>query len=345
MSRADRPVPGRVTLGDVARAAGVSTALVSIVIRRAPGASEQTRQRVLAISEELGYRPDQRARLLRQQRSRLIGVTFAVEDAFHGDLVDSIYQAAELAGYEVVLSAVTPNRSERHATEALLNDRCEAMILIGPRARPAELAALGSRVPTVVVTRRLRRPTLGAVDTVHTDDAAGLALAVDHLVGLGHRDIVHLSGVQAAGAADRRHGYRGAMRRHGLGDRIRMLDGGLTEADGARATRTLLYGTLPTAVIAFNDNCAIGVLDTLLRAGTAVPQQVSVMGYDDSRMSRLGYIDLTTIGQDVALLGRLAVQRAIDRLDPACTADPEMTTAPHLVVRSTTAAPADRHLT
>ena len=130
----------RPTLADVAARAGVSTALVSIVMREAPGASAATRERVLAIADELGYRPDIRARLLRRSRSRLLGVVFGVQHAFHGDLVGGLYAAADRVGYELALSAVTPGRDEERAVGSLLQDRCEALVLLGPQAPTAYLA-------------------------------------------------------------------------------------------------------------------------------------------------------------------------------------------------------------
>src|SRR4051812_36752381 len=108
----------RPTLADVVAQAGVSTALVSIVMREAPGASATTRERVLAVADGLGYRPDIRAQLLRRSRSRLIGVVFGVQHAFHGDLVGGLYTAAERVGYELALSAVTPGRDEQRAVAA-----------------------------------------------------------------------------------------------------------------------------------------------------------------------------------------------------------------------------------
>lgn len=330
----------RTTLTDVAAAAGVSTALASIVMRGAPGASAQTRARVLAIADKLGYRPDQRARLLRQQRSRLLGVCFGVEHAFHGDLLDAVYRAADSRKYDVTLSAVTASRSEHRAVEVLLADRCEALLLFGSVLSVAELASLRRRLPVVVLTRRL--PDTGiepAIDSVHTADTVGLQLAVRHLVELGHRRIAHLDGREIPGAEDRRTGYREAMAAAGLAEHIRIVPAGATEADGASAIRTLLAADPPTAVIAFNDRCATGVLDTLLRRGVRVPQQMSVVGYDDDRLSRLSHVNLTTVGQDIDLLGRLAVERAVARLDPDFTAEPELVTPPHLLVRSTTAPP------
>src|SRR5919112_4729230 len=114
----------RPTLADVAARAGVSVPLVSIVMRDAPGASDATRERVRRAAEELGYRPDTRAQLLRRSRSRLLGVVFGVQHAFHGDLVSGLYAAAERVGYELALSAVTPGRDERRAVATLLQDRC-----------------------------------------------------------------------------------------------------------------------------------------------------------------------------------------------------------------------------
>src|SRR6476659_2761527 len=141
LPRARRP-----TLADVAAAAGVSVPLVSIVMRDVPGASAATRDRVRKVADELGYRPDQRARLLRQQRTRLLGVTFEVEQAFHGDLVEGIYAAAEPAGYDVVLSPIAQGRPEARAIEDILGDRCEAAILLGPRSSTRSLVALSARL-------------------------------------------------------------------------------------------------------------------------------------------------------------------------------------------------------
>src|ERR671921_1573425 len=124
----------RTTLADVAARAGVSVPLVSIVMRGAPGASAATRERVRRAADELGYRPDSRARLLRSARSRLLGVVFGVQHAFHGDLLSGLYDAAGAVGYELALSAVTPGRDEQHAVAGLLRDRCEALVLLGPQA-------------------------------------------------------------------------------------------------------------------------------------------------------------------------------------------------------------------
>ena len=317
----------------------MSTALASIVIRDAPGASAESRQRILQAADELGYRPDTRARMLRSRHSRLLGVVFGVQHAFHGDLVSGLYQAADRIGYDLALSAVTPERDEQQAVSSLLQDRCEALILLGPHTSTPYLAELAARLPVVVVARAVRHR---AVDVVRTADDEGLHQAVDHLVALGHRDIAHIDGGRAPGAADRRRGYREALRRHGLDARTRIVPGGLTEDDGAAAAQAIVgisAGQRPTAVSVFNDRCATGVLDVLRRAGLAVPADISVVGYDNSRLARLSHIDLTTIAQDTQQITALAITRAVARLDGAAVAHRELVIPPTLVVRSTTAAP------
>jgi DNA-binding LacI/PurR family transcriptional regulator len=285
-------------------------------------------------ADEIGYRPDSRARLLRSSRSRLLGVVFGVQQPFHGDLVSGLYAAAERAGYELALSAVTPGRDEQHAVGSLLQDRCEALVLLGPQSPTATLADLAARLPVVVVARPVRSTT---VDVVRTADDEGMRLAVDHLVALGHRDVVHVDGGRAPGAAGRRRGYREALQRHGLPARV--VDGGPTEDDGAAAARRLLDGPLPGAVTVFNDRCALGVLDVLRRAGRTVPGEISVVGYDDSRIARLSSVDLTSVAQDVEQLTTLAVGRALARLDGAPVDRRELVVPPRLVVRSSTAPP------
>ena len=324
----------RPTLEDVARRAGVSRALVSIVMREAPGASDATRVRVRAAAQEIGYRPDPRARRLRQLRTRLIGVMFGVGQEFHAELVDGVYAAAQDTGYDVVLSGVTRHHDERRALHALVDDRCEGIVLLGPGASARELAELDTRVPVVSVARRIR-----GVDAVRSDDVAGAALAADHLIALGHRSIVHLDGGRAPGAAERRRGYGRRMRAAGFEPTLRA--GGLTERDGAAAAIELLEsgGALPSAIFAFNDRCALGVLDVLIRARVGVPQQVSVVGFDDSPLARLAHVDLTTVRQEAHVLARTALTRLVERLDSGETAlnAVDVVVPPSLVVRGSTA--------
>ncbi|WP_123025253.1 LacI family DNA-binding transcriptional regulator [Mycolicibacterium stellerae] len=325
----------RPTLEDVAKRAGVSRALVSIVMRDAPGAGEQTRERVRRAADEIGYRPDPRARRLRQLRTKLIGVTFTAGQEFHADLVDGVYVAADELGYDVVLSGVTPHRDERRAVRTLVDDRCEGLMLIGSAMSTRELGDLAQRLPVVVVVRRVR-----GVDAVRSDDVAGAVLGMEYLIGLGHRRILYLDGGRAPGGAERLRGYRRAAKAAELPELTR--PGGLTEREGAAAaTEMLSSNALPSAVFAFNDRCALGVMDALIRAGVSVPQQVSVLGFDDSPLAGLAHIDLTTIRQDSAGLASAATQRLVERLDDASSAGGpvDITREPTLVVRGSTAPP------
>ena len=326
----------RPTLEDVAARAGVSRALVSIVMRDVPGASDETRENVRRAADEIGYRPDPRARRLRQLRTKLIGVTFTAGQEFHADLVDGVYVAADELGYDVVLSGVTPHRDEHRAVRTLVDDRCEGLVLIGSEMPARQLVDLGSRVPVVVMARRVR-----GVDAVRSDDIAGAVLGMEHLISLGHSRILYLDGGRAPGAAERLRGYRRAARSAGLSELT--SPGGLTEREGAAAAAGMLASkALPSAVFAFNDRCALGVMDTLIRAGVVVPEQVSVLGFDDSPLAGLAHIDLTTIRQNSAGLAKAAVLRLATRLDeaPKGGAVVDITCEPTLIVRGSTAPPA-----
>jgi DNA-binding LacI/PurR family transcriptional regulator len=325
-------VERRPTLEDVATRAGVSRALVSIVMRDVAGASDQTRERVRRAADEIGYRPDPRARRLRQLRTKLIGVMFTAGQEFHADLVDGVYLAAEELGYDVVLSGVTPHREESRAVRTLIDDRCEGLVLIGPQLPARQLGDLAARVPVVALARRTR-----GVDAVRSDDVAGAVLAMDHLLGLGHRRILYLDGGRAPGAAERRRGYRRAARAAQLSELT--LPGGLTEREGAAAASAMLESPeLPSAIFAFNDRCAVGAMDVLIRAGVAVPEQVSVVGFDDSPLAGMAHIDLTTIRQDSAGLARAAIQRLVARLDNDSVdgGAVDITREPTLIVRGST---------
>ncbi|MFJ8539472.1 LacI family DNA-binding transcriptional regulator [Streptomyces sp. NPDC093591] len=327
----------RPRLEDVAARVGVSTASVSLVLRGVPGPSERTRQRVLKAAADLGYQVDRTASMLASRRTRLLGVMIDVHSPFHAELVEHLHTAAEEVGYDLVLSTQTRTRDEHTAVETLLAFRSEALILLGPTAPADTLAALDRKAPVIVVGRRIAD---GELDVVRTADDEGVGQIVDHMVGLGHRAIAYVDGGKGVIATDRRRGYRTAMRRHGLDAHIRVLRGANTEEAGERAARHLLdSGDLPTAVVAYNDQCAIGVLAALARAGVAVPGEVSVVGYDDDTLSRLSCFNLTTVSQGAEEQARYAVAAAVERLDQDRTEPREVILTPQLVVRGTIAGP------
>ena len=333
---------GRARLVDVAERAGVSTATVSLVLRGRPGPSASTADAVRAAAEALGYRPDRTASLLARHRTHLLGVLLDVSSPFHAELVRALDSASADRGLDLVLGTTTPRTDEHRAAETLLDFRCEAIVLLGPQMGDADLAALASLCPTVAVGRG---GVTGVTGVLAADDQ-GLEAAVDHLASVGHRRIAFVGGPRGSIARARRQGYRDAMARHGFGPGIDVVRGGADEADGAAAAARLLArpaGERPTGVVTFNDRVAIGLRDALLRAGVQVPADVSVVGYDDSPMARLGTIDLTSVSQEPEALAEATVAVVVGLLDggvAAATAD--VVIQPRLVVRSSSGPPAGR---
>ena len=332
--------PKSPTMRDVASAAGVSTALVSIVFRGAPGASDATRARVFAVAEQLGYRANRTASLMKLRRTKHLGVTINLRTAFHAELVETIQATAAACGYEIVPAFITAGQDENRAIETLLAFRCESLILLGTQLSQARLQELASELPLVLLGRRVR---IDNADVVRSADHRGQGLVVDHLVGLGHRDIVHVDGGPQPISAQRRQGYRSAMRRHGLAEHVRVINGGDSERAGHRAAGELLrLDPIPTAVSAYNDHCALGIIDALEKAGRRVPDDCSVAGYDDSSVAQLTAVDLTSVTQEAAKLGEAAVRAAVDRLEGRTDGFTDSVLQPRLVVRGSTASPGGR---
>ena len=327
----------RPRLEEVAARVGLSTATVSLVLRSVPGPSEETRRRVFQAAEELSYRPNRTASLLARRRSHLLGVSLEIRNSFHAELVEELQAASERVGYELVLSTVTRTQNEQRAVETLLDSHCEALILLGPDAPPARLTALGKQLPVIAVGRRVKAD---GVDVVRSADDQGTSQVVNYLAGLAHRAIAYVDGGKGIIPGDRRRGYRAAMRRHKLNDRIRIIPGDHTEESGLRAAAALLAEPeLPTAVVTFNDRCALGLLDALNRAGVDVPGSVSIVGYDDSPLARLAHINLTTVSQNTQQQAEHAVAAAVERLDEQRSVPREVVLSPRLVVRSTAGPP------
>jgi DNA-binding LacI/PurR family transcriptional regulator len=322
---------------DVAVRAGVSRSLVSTVFRGVPGASPQTRARVLAAAEELGYRPDDRARKLRSRDSRLIGVTLTAVHPFHVGVTEALHQEALLRGYELSLSWTTEGRTLANAVDALLAQRCAALILIGPTAADDEMAMLTAQapdVPAIIVDRHFALPT---VDTLRVDDTAGLRLSVNHLKELGHRDIWYLDGLGYVSADPRRTAYVTAMSEAGLTSSIGIVPSGGSRAEGAASAAELLArGTLPTAFIAYNDQCGFGLLDVLVRRGVRVPADVSVVGFDNVPESAMDHLSLTTVEQRADLLARAVAEVLTSRLQGAPPRGLRLIPPGPLVVRHST---------
>lgn len=329
------------TIIDVAREAGVSKSLVSLVLRDSPKVSDDAREAVLSAIEALDYRPNAMARSLARRRSNAVGVLLSdLHNPFFAEVLDGIDARAGERGYDALVN--TGHRSpdgEARAMETLLELRMDGLILAAPRIEEAAIVRAAASAPVVLVSRASGAAEL---DSVTNDDRAGAALAVDHLVGLGHRRVAHVDGGSGAGADERRTGYEEAMRGHGLAAETRTVDGDYTEEGGARGAEELLAGgPPPTAVFAANDVAAIGVKEVLERAGLEVPGDVSLVGYDNTALAGLRHVDLTTVDQPRFEMGATAVELLLERLEDDRERPRHLVLQPSLVARGSTAPPRD----
>lgn len=327
---------GHPTIHDVAKLAGVSKSLVSLVMRDAPQVSDARRAAVKKAAAELGYRPNAAAKHLVQGRTFVIGVVVAdLHNPFYADMVDSIDRAAKAANYRILIGSGfrSPDR-EASALETLLQLRVDGLILTGSNVAVADIEAASRTIPVVLAARSAGSD---AVDSVVVDDRAGAVMAVEHLVDLGHRRIAHIHGGEGSGALARRAGYEAAMRQAGLEAHIISEPGHHNERGGMDATRLLLASRYrPTAIFASNDLSASGALSVAKDQGLRVPEDLSVIGFDNTSMSRIAAIDLTTIDQCGVEIASRAVSLFLERLDGR-TEPKRVVVEPNLVRRSTTA--------
>jgi DNA-binding LacI/PurR family transcriptional regulator len=336
---ADGSVERKPTILDVARRAGVSKSLVSMVIRGDDRVGPQRREAVLEAIEALHYRPNAMARGLVQRRTRIVGIVVSdLRNPFNEDVVSGVLaQAAEL-GYKGLINTSDRRRDrEEDAIESFLELRVDGLILATSRIDDHAIARASRAVPVVV----MGRPTSDeSTDSLTNDNVLGAEIAVEHCVSLGHRRIVHVGGGESMAARSRRTGYERAMERFGLAEYSTTVEGGFTEAEGYRGGRELLTRPpLPTAIIAANDLCAIGVLNALEESGLSIPSDISLIGYDNTSLAALRHVSLTSIHQPGEDMGRKAMDLLFERIHEGRTEPRHDVIAPSLVVRSTTAAP------
>lgn len=329
-----------VTLEDVAARAGVSRSLVSLALKGSTRVSATTRERILIAADELGYRPNLNARRLASHRSNTLGVMLAdLHNSVYAEILDG-FDANERRDphpHQLLLAAGfrDPER-ERTGLESLIAQQVDGILLMGPLSTSSFIQEISQQVPLVVIGRKVT-----SVDSVLVDDALGLRLAVEHLVSLGHRKIAHIDGGQGAGSATRRQAFQRAMREHGLESVMELVRGDYSEGGGRRAALQLLKGAdPPTGIVAANDLSAIGVLAAARTAGLTVPEDLSVVGYDNTALAHNGYVDMTTVDYPRAEIGSIAWDLMAARIAPRSTRSGRTVTVdPALVVRSTTAPP------
>jgi DNA-binding LacI/PurR family transcriptional regulator len=330
-------------LFDVARLAGVSHQTVSRVVNGQPNVRGATRERVQAAMQHLGYRPNPAARALVTGRSRALGV-ICFDTTLYGPAAAllGLEQAARDAGYSVnIVSVKTLDRRwVEDAIERLRAQMVAGIIVISPQAFLDDaFSALPAEIPTVAIWG----PLNSSVPVIAIGEAEGAALATRHLLELGHRTVWHVAGPAGRiGAEERIRGWRSALRDAGI-EPPRPLLGDWSARSGYVAGRLLARRRSATAVFVGNDQMALGVLRALHEAGRVVPDEVSVVGFDDIPEAAYFIPPLTTIRQDFTVLGRRSVSLVLGRIAGAGDAVAERLTLPTaLVVRGSTARPAAR---
>lgn len=335
MSEGARRRFARATILDVAERARVSKSLVSLVMRGAPNVSEKRRAAVLRAAAELGYRPNELARGLVRGRTHTIGVLLSdLHNPFFAETVDGMEEESDSFRYRTLLSTGDrdPEREVR-AIRHLLERQAEGIALLSPRISNSDIRDVASNVPTVLVGRRTRE---AYVDSIVNNDFAGAVLVVEHLYELGHRRIAHISGGNGAGAGSRRRGYERAMQRLGLERHLFIAPGEYTDEGGYRGARRLLNEkTWPTAIFAANDLAAMGALSAIREAGLSVPDDISVVGYDNTYLAQLTSISLSSVDQPRREMGMLAVRLLLERIELQRTDPRREALKPTLIPRST----------
>lgn len=326
------------TMEDVAREAGVSRALVSLVMREQPNVSEDKRARVLEVAGRIGYRPNAMARSLASRRTRTVGVVLDdLRNPFFAEIAGGVEELASRVGYQLLLGAGGRQaRRERSALATLLEYRVDGVILVSPRMRAGDIRSAAAEVPVVMVGRQVRGVD---ADFVVIDERHGVELVLDHLLALGHQHIAHVDGGSGAGGPPRRTWFLRGMRERRLGAKALVIPGDFTEEAGAAAARRMLEGPqMPTAVFAANDLVAAGLLGVFDQAGVEVPGHVSIVGYDNISIAHLAHVSLTTVDQPRSAMGQMALELLLDRIDNRRDSIVRLV-EPSLVIRSTTAPP------
>ncbi|MBF4584862.1 LacI family DNA-binding transcriptional regulator [Curtobacterium sp. VKM Ac-2861] len=322
------------TIYDVAARAGVSKSLVSLVLQRSPRVSDQRRAAVLTAIQELDYRPSTAAVSLAGTRSRTVGV---VLDDFRNqwfvDLLTGLREALQDQGHRLVVADRFLNTGlDASPVEGFLSMRVEGIVIAG---EPDTDLAIPASMPVVIAGGRVSIPR---ADTVANDDRAGGGMAAEHLLALGHTRLGFV-GASSAASKERRAGFEATVAASaGASPAVVVLPGEPTEEAGSRALGALLDEHPDvTAVFAANDVMALGALSELAERGLRVPEDVSVIGYDDTPVAATRYVGLTSIDDRSVEIGRGAGERLLARIADPGLAATESLVEPRLVARRTTA--------
>ncbi len=315
-SAAAPPPAATATLAMVAKAAGVSPSTVSRILNGTAVVSADKAAAVEAAIKQLGFRPNPVARGLAGGRTMSIGVlTQTVSSPFYGEALLGIEDVLERAGYiPLFVSGHWAEAEERKALDALMLRRVDGLLVLAGRLPDKVLQGYARQLPMVVVGRRLSGPQQFSLCF---DNRAGAYLGTQHVIDLGHRRIAYISGDPGhEDALQREAGYREALQHAGIAyDPALVIPGDFTEAGGMMAVNRLLDSRAPfTAIVASNDQAAIGALLGLYRRNVRVPDDVSIVGFDDVAPARFCIPPLTTVRQSVYETGAIAARCMLEML-------------------------------
>ena len=307
-----------VTVHDVARAAGVSISTVSRALASPERVAADTRDRVTRAAAELGYRPNHAASGLRMGRTQAVGLLVPdLENPYFATVTKAVQARARAEGYEVFVADSDEDADMEAELIGALAARTDGVLVASPRSGEAELRAALVGVTAVLASRELTATPSGTgepeIPCVSVDDADGVAQALGHLSALGHRTVGVAAGPASSWSSERRVAGLIAAAEHRdvqlvqLGTFQPYFAGGVQAADHALASGV-------TAVVAFNDLMALGILDRLRHRGVDVPGEMSVVGFDDVQLATLVSPALTTVHAPLARLGRRAVDLLLVRL-------------------------------
>ncbi len=306
----------RVSIKDIARAAGVSHSTVSRALSDSPLVSEETKARIQQLAKEMGYSPNSLARSLVTRQTRTVGVVVTtIADPFVAQVVQGIEATAHDHSYTVILSSsgAVPER-EIAAVEMLRSKRVDAVIVTSSRIGALYLEHLERIGVPIVLINNHNEQSGRYTFTVTVDNCQGGYMAAEHLVQLGHRRIAYVTApADHSSDYDRMRGYREALNAAGIQLDPALIIPGNGQADGGeRALEALLMlDPLPTGVFCYNDMTAIGLIHAAHRAGLAVPGDLAVVGFDDIPFASYFYPPLTTIAQPKIEMGQLAMKMAL----------------------------------
>ena len=307
----------RVTIFDVARAAGVSTSTVSLVLRGKDSITPATTTRVRAAIDELGYVYHRGAASLRGTKPRILGVVIHdLANRVFGQLAVGIDRVSQSGGYVQFMASSTDDVGLQTSLIASMQEHGIAGLVVSPATGSTadDFAALTSRQVPVVLVGRTVGPS--GLPSVVSDNVAGAEQAVNYLIGLGHRKIAFLGGLSGTDTfANRVSGFRNGLRSAGLNDELVLSAPPSQEGGAAGIGKLMATPDPPTGIVCFNDEVAFGVFAGLRRLGKTPGEDVSVVGFDDVPEARSSFPALTTVSIDPQGLGELAGQLLIDLIE------------------------------